>query len=203
MRMRTLVALVGTLLLTFTLAAQEKKDPAKDAAKAAADEKAMMEAWMKAASPNDNHKALSPMVGTFNVKMRSWMAPGAPPMESTGVSENSWALGGRYVHMSYKGDFMGMPFEGIGYTGYDNVKGHYSGYWIDNMGTSAMTSTGKRDGNSMTFVGTSPDPMTGKDSTITEKVVITSDDKHTMEMWADGPDGKPFKMMEIEYTRKK
>lgn len=204
MRNRALVALIAVLALCVSVLAHDKPGAAKaDAAKAAADEKAMMEAWMKVATPNEHHKALAPMVGTFDVKVRSWMTPGAPVAESVGVSESSWVLGGRYVQMSFKGNFMGMPFEGMGLTGYDNMKKQYSSYWFDNMSTWGMASTGTINGQKMVFTGTSPDPMTGKDTTVTENINIVSNDKHTMEMWSDGPDGKPYKMMEMEYTRKK
>jgi len=198
MRIRTVVASLAILCLATGVFAEDK------ASKAAAREKAMMEAWMKASSPNDRHKAMEPMVGTFNVKVKSWMAPGAPVMESTGVSENTWALGGRYVQMAFKGSFMNMPFEGIGFTGYDNMKKQYTSYWIDNMSTWGMNTVGKWDAatKSMTFLGTSPDPMTGKDTKVKEKITVTDNNNHLMEMWSAGPDGKMFKMMEIAYTRK-
>ena len=36
---------------------------------------------------------------------------------------------------------MGMPFEGIGRTGYDNVTGKYWSTWIDNMSTGCYLHT--------------------------------------------------------------
>src|SRR6185503_17573914 len=78
-----------------------------------AEEKAMMDAWMKYATPGEAHKMLGNMVGTFDTKVTSWMQPGEPPMVSTGVSENKWVLGGRYIQQSFTGSFMGQPFEGI------------------------------------------------------------------------------------------
>ena len=69
----------------------------------------------------------------------SWMAPGADPMVMDGTSENRWVMGGRYLEQRFNGNFMGMPFEGIGYTGYDNVKKQYWGTWMDNMSTGMMT----------------------------------------------------------------
>jgi hypothetical protein len=65
-----------------------------------------------------------------------------------------------------------------------------------------MMTTGGPDGKVWSFQGTMADPMTGKDSPITSKVTVTDADHHTMEMWAPGPDGESFKMMEIVYTRK-
>ena len=166
-------------------------------------EKAMMAAWQKAMTPGDAHKKLDGMVGTWNTAVKSWMAPGAPPSESAGVSENRWILGNRYVEQRFKGTFMGMPFEGVGYTGYDNVKKEYFGTWMDNMSTGMMVSTGQGDGKTFKFKGDMADPMTGKNSVIDEKITVVSDDQHVLEMWGAGPDGKNFKMMEITYTRKK
>jgi hypothetical protein len=48
-----------------------------------------------------------------------------------------------------------------------------------------------------------PDPMTGKSADMKEKISIVDNDHHVFEMWTPGPDGKMFKMMEINYSRKK
>jgi Protein of unknown function (DUF1579). len=200
MRCRILAA---TVLVAFTatlvLAADEPK------AKAAAEEKAAMEAMMKAATPGDAHKKLGAMIGTFNCDVKMFMQPGAPPAAGGGVSENTWALDGRWVEERFTGKFMGMPFSGIGYTGYDNVKKQYVGAWMDNMTTAMMVSSGTAaaDGKSITFTSSMDDPMTGKSSPVKEKVTVVDDDHHTLEMWGAGPDGKMFKMMEITYARKK
>lgn len=190
---------VGTLALALVAGgafAQEAKKPS-------AEEQAAMEAMMKAASPGDMHKKLAPMVGTFNVTVKSFMAPGAPPMESTGTSENSWVLGGRWVEQKFTGSFMGMPFNGIGYTGYDNMKKQYVGTWMDSMSTSMMSSTGtSADGKSYEFSSSMDDPMSGKTMPVKEKVTVVDNNNHVMEMWTPGPDGKMFKMMEITYKRK-
>jgi len=68
-----------------------------------------------------------------------------------------------------------------------------------------MTSTGSAsaDGKVWEFTGTMTDAMTGKDTTVKEKITVADADHHMMEMWAPGPDGKMFKNMEIAYSRKK
>ena len=199
MRRRILAAAV-LVALTATLAFAD--DPK---AKAAADEKAAMDAMMKAATPGDAHKKLSPMAGTWTTDVKMWMAPGAAPAAGSGTAENTWALDGRWLEQRFNGTFMGMPFTGIGYTGYDNIKKQYVGTWMDTMTTAMMISSGKAeaDGKSITFNSTMDDPMTGKSSPVKEKVTVVDDDHHTLEMWGAGPDGKMFKMMEISYTRKK
>jgi len=191
--------LLATLLVCATVIAQDKP-----AAKKMEMDPAMMEAMMKAAMPGPAHKALDGMVGSWDTKVTSWMMPGGDPMTSAGTSENKWVMGGRYVEQRFKGDMMGMPFEGLGYSGYDNVKKQYFGTWIDNMSTGMMTSVGTGgDAKTMHFKGTYADPMTGKDVTCDEKVTMVDADHMIFEMWGPGPDGKNFKMMEIAYSRKK
>jgi hypothetical protein len=164
---------------------------------------AMMEAMMKAGTPGDAHKNLNALVGSWNTKVTMWMVPGADPMTMDGTSETRWVMGGRYLEERFAGNFMGMPFEGLGYSGYDNVKKQYWGTWMDNMSTGMMMSTGAYDGKAWTFKGTMADPMTGKDSTIDQKVTFADADHHMMEMWGPAPDGKIYKSMEITYSRKK
>ena len=197
---KTLVLSLAVLLLVSVCAFAQDKPAAKKPEM----DPAMMEAMMKAAMPGAAHKALEGMIGTWDTKVTSWMMPGADPIVGTGWSENKWILGGRYVQQNFKGDFMGMPFEGLGYSGYDNVKKQYFGTWMDNMGTGIMTSVGTGgSGNTMTYKGTFADPMTGKDTTVDEKVTVIDNDHMNFEMWAPGPDGKMFKSMLIEYSRKK
>jgi len=194
--MKVQLSLAAALLFVCSMAlGQEDKKPPMDPA--------MMEAMMKAATPGAAHKSLEPFVGTWSAKVTSWMVPGAPPTVIEGTSECRWMMGGRYVEERFTGEFFGMPFEGLGHTGYDNVKKQYWATWMDNMSTGLMASTGTSDGKMWTYQGTAPDPMTGKDMSLSMKIAVTDADQHTMEMWGPGPDGKNFKMMEIVYTRKK
>jgi hypothetical protein len=205
------LALAAAMTVAGLAAADTAKKPA-DAAKkpaeqaaAPADEKAMMEKWLQVATPSAGHKALEPVVGTWDAKITMWMAPGAPPQESTGTSENKWVLGGRFVQQSYDGNFMGQPFSGVGYTGYDNFKKKYVGTWMDTMGTMIMVSQGSADatGKTLSMTSTIDDVMTGKPTNVKSEIKIVDADHHVMEMWGPDPTGKQFKTMEIHYTRKK
>lgn len=212
MRLKTSAGVLS-LAATLAVAGRAAADQAKpaDAAKkpadqaAAPDEKAMMEKWLQVATPSAGHKALEPMIGTWDAKITMWMAPGAPPDESTGTSENKWVLGGRFVEQRYEGSFMGQPFSGVGYTGYDNLKKKYVGTWMDTMGTTIMVSEGSADatGKSLSMSSTVDDIMTGKPTSIRNEIKIVGADHHVMEMWGPDRTGKPFKTMEIHYTRKK
>jgi hypothetical protein len=199
MKMLSRLAIVAALAagLASAAAAQDKKK--------AADEKAAMEAWQKAMTPGDGQKKLEPLVGTFDAKVRMWMDPSRPPDDSAGTSVNTWVLGDRFVQTRYEGVFLGEAFNGVGYTGYDNVMKKYQGTWMDTGSTAIMTSVGSIDaaGKVITMKATTSDPATGKVTTSDQKITIADNDHHTIEMWGKGPDGKTFKMMEIQYTRKK
>jgi Protein of unknown function (DUF1579) len=193
------------LAIAAALAASLAGPAAAQDKKKAADEKAAMEAWQKAMTPGDGQKKLEPLVGTFDAKVRTWMDPARPPDDTVGTSVNSWVLGDRWVQSKYEGVFLGETFTGIGYTGYDNVSKKYQGSWMDTASTGMMLSTGTIDsaGKVLTFKATMSDPATGKPSGAEEKITITDNDHHMLEMWSKTPDGKTFKMMEIQYTRKK
>lgn len=199
MKIRVLAATALLILCTSAFAQEPQKK------EMSAEDKAAMEAMMKAMTPGDAHKLLDGMVGTWDAKVSMYMDPSQPPMVSSGTSENSWVLGNREVMQKFTGTFMNMPFSGVGYSGYDNVKKQYWGTWMDTMSTGVMVSTGNTTDNGKTwkFVSTMPDPMTGKDAPMEEKLTIVDKDHHTFEMWTPGPDGRMFKMMEIAYTRKK
>jgi hypothetical protein len=196
--MKKLVIVLGMCLAAGSMFAQDQKKP--DAAAQAA----AMEAFMKAIMPGASHKMLDPMVGTWDATLSMWESADAAAMTSSGVSENKWILGGRYLEQRFNGSFMGMPFEGIGYTGFDNVTHQFWGTWMDNMSTGVMLSSGtSSDGKNWRLTTKMSDPMTGQVSSGDETLVIESPDRHVMEMWGAGPDGKKFKMMRIVYTRKK
>jgi hypothetical protein len=193
----------GILLAAISFAQDKPADKPKAGAPPKMDEKAAMEAMQKAATPGEAHKKLEPLVGTFEATVKSYMDPSKPPEESKGTSVNGWVLGNRFIEQKYDGTFMGQPFSGIGYTGYDNVTKRYVGTWMDTMSTGVMISKGTMTGKTMKASSSMSDPMTGKVTNMTTTFTIADDDHHKMEMWGPGPDGKNYKMMEIDYTRKK
>ena len=202
MRSKSWVALALVLVCATSLLAQSSDQQQQQMTP---EQKAQMDAWMKYMTPGEGHKALAHMIGTWDAKVSMWQSPSAPPQVSTGTSVNSWVLGNRFVQEKFSGTFMGMPFEGMGYTGYDNAKKQYIGTWMDNMSTGMMLSTGTSSdsGKSYTFKSTMTDRVSGKDSPGETRVTVADADHHTMEMWGPDKDGKMVKMMQIEYSRKK
>ncbi|HVS00834.1 MAG TPA: DUF1579 domain-containing protein [Thermoanaerobaculia bacterium] len=201
MKVRVGIAMLSLCMLAGVVGAQEKQGGQQTPP---AISQGDMEAMMKAGTPGENHKHLGRMAGNWNTSMKSWMAPGTPPMESKGTMQGEWILGGRYLQSTYKGDFMGQPFEGRSTEAYDNVTQQFQSTWIDSLSTAIMVSTGTCDAGckTMTMTGDMPDPTTGK--TMTVKSVTTFPDANSwkMEMYGQGPDGTSFKMMELLATKK-
>lgn len=164
---------------------------------------AAQQAMMTAMMPGEHHEHMKKLVGNFDYTLKMWMDPSAPPQESTGKRTGELVLGGRFLEETYTGTFMGMPFEGIGTLGYDNVGKQYVSTWIDNMGTGIMMGHGQCDKTGWSMTSESLDPMTGKPWKSRSKTSMPDDNTMVMEMWTPGADGKEFKMMEITCKRTK
>ena len=166
-----------------------------------------MAAMQQATSPGAEHRALEPFVGTWNYTLQWWMEPGGAPQSMSGTTTNRWIFGGRFLQQEVRGPGMmegQPPFEGIGYTGYDNIGKQYQTVWIDNMATGMSTATGNYDPATQTFAqqGNMSCPMTGEAHRPFRAVWKVVDPTHnTYESWMRSPDGAEFKAMEIQYTK--
>lgn len=164
-----------------------------------------MQAMMQAMTPGEQHKRMAQMVGDWTFTNKFFLAPGQPPTESTGTMHAEALMGGRYVEHHWKGNMMGMPFEGRGTDAYDNNTKQFVSTWIDNMGTGIMMQTGTCDAaaKTCTYSGESFDPMSGKKVTMRSVITWVDNDTFKNEMYGPDPTGKESKMMEITAKRKK
>ena len=172
----------------------------------AVDSATAMKNYMDYATPGEPHKMLAKSNGTWKGEVTMWMAADAPPSTSTMTMVNKMVMDGRYQVSEAKGNMMGMPFNGISTTGYDNHKKVFMSTWIDNMGTGVMKMEGPWDEatKTTTMTGKMIDPASGRECDFKEVYTIIDDNTQKMEMY--GPDsktGKQFKTMEIKLTRKK
>ena len=192
-------AAAAIALLVTSASAQTGKQPPQ----MTPEQKAEMDAYMKAGTPGAPHQALAASAGNYDLKMRSWQAAGAPPMEETGTATRAMTLDGRVLVEDVSSSMMGSPFTGHGMMGYDNVTGKYWSTWNDSMSTGLMVSEGTCDAQkSCTFTGHWNDPV--KKTPVKARMATrwTSPTVQVFEMYAPGKDGKEFKMMEITYTKK-
>ncbi len=197
---------ISLCLLALAVApgfAQEKGTAPAETAMTPEQQQAM-EAFMKAMTPGDAHRHLASQAGDWDFVGKFWMEPGAPPQESKGHSSREMILGGRVLRESITSEMMGMPFQGLGMTGFDNVTGRFWSTWNDNMSTGVMTSEGTCDA-AMTrceYRGSYSDPISGEKKA-TRMVIEGAADREIFTGFETGPDGKEIQTMEMVYARKK
>ncbi len=197
----------------------DDKGPDKAGAKMPSPEemKAMMEGmkkWMEAMNPGKNHAALAPYVGSWNTIMKIyWAGPGSEAMEAKGSSEIRWVLGKRYLLEEYKGETImpdasgqmsKVPYEGMGFTGYDNLRNMYEGNWASTSQTNLLNMKGMADpsGQTITFYGEMDEPMMNVYGRAVKYVRrIINEDKFAFEIY-DLHAGENYKVVEAVYTRK-
>jgi len=165
-----------------------------------------MKTMMEAGTPGQQHAMLAKSDGVWAAETTMWMEPSSPPMQTKATSTNTMIMGGRYQKSTFKGDMMGMAFEGSSITGYDNAKKVFFSTWVDNMSTGMMNMEGTWDDatKSINFKGKMVCPANGKECEMREVYKIIDDNTQVMEMY--GPDmktGKEYKSMEIKLTRKR
>lgn len=168
------------------------------------EEQKAMEAFMASMTPGPQHRHLAGRAGKWTFVGKFWTEPGAPPQESRGTSVREAILGGRVISETIESEMMGMPFRGLGMTGFDNVTQRYWSTWNDTMSTGVMISYGTCD-DAMAkceFHGSYSDPLTG----MMKETRMTADseaDRETFRSFEKGPDGKEMMTMEIVYSRSK
>ena len=188
--------------LACCLFAQDKK---KDIPTTPASDSAMAKALDNVITPGEGQERLEFLVGTFDTKLRTWVDPSKPPVESTALAVNTWVLGKRFVQLTLKESVEGEPLNAIGYAGFDNVAKMYQTTWMDEGGTGMIWYKGGFDasGKRATLKASIPHPLTGKPSPLELRLTIDGHGDHFTELWGMGFGSKMFKMVELRFTRRK
>ena len=195
--------LTSLTLVALLLGAPLQAQDASKAPEMTPEQKAEMEAYMKAGAPGPEHKRLASTAGTYDVKVKNWHEPGGPATEETGSATRMMALDGRILVEQFQGTMMGSPFTGHGMTGYDNVTGKYWSTWNDSMSTGLMVSEGTCDAQmACSFTGSWNDAI--KKAPVKTRMTTrwTNPTTEVFEMYGPDKKGTEMKMMEITYTRK-
>jgi hypothetical protein len=197
--MKIMIAVAGAVLFVSAVAMAADAPP-----KMTAEQQAMMEKMAKAATPGPQHAMLAKLAGDWTCKVKYQMDPSQPWQESQSTAKITALMDGRYIQEVDTGEMGGMPFTGMGLTGFDNVSGKYVSTWVDNMGTGIMTGVGTADASNkvITMISTMNDPATGKPTKERSVMTILDDDHHTFEMFGTPPGAKKeMKVMSIDYVR--
>jgi hypothetical protein len=188
----TLVAgVAGGFMLQSSLAPTNAIQPEDGASEYDAE----MMAMIQLGTPGEHHEALNRAVGSWDAHVEFY-GPDGSVMAGDGTMTSKWVLDGRYVMTNFDmPDFMGAPFNGIAFNGYDNFNEEYVGVWMDSMSTGIMYQKSTLDEG--TFVTVSPNGHGG-----TMKTVSTMDEDSGTDIFFDKlEDGSWHKSGTITYTR--
>ncbi len=193
---------MALLLAIPAFAAPETKSQINAPAMTPEQEK-MMKAMEEAGKVSENHKALDYLVGDWTTHTKSWQAPGAKAEESTGKAMFEPMYDGRFIRETYEGSFMGKPFQGTGFLGYDNMKKKYTTVWIDNFSTASYVFEGdsKDKGKTITSTASFMCPATGTQKSIKSVMKKVSKNEFHYEHFDTDDKGREFKSMEIVYQK--
>jgi hypothetical protein len=159
--------------------------------------------WERIATPGEHHAHLGLLAGNWRTQAKIWPAPGEPPETATGTIRAEWTLGGRFLLMSYQGEFMGAPFQGVSFEGYDNAAEHYVSVWMDTMGTAINQFIGhcEQEGRVRTMISEYDDPLTGLPMKTRGVTTIVDPNRFTYTSYLTRPKGTEFKNLEMTASR--
>lgn len=179
--------------------AQEEK-PEYEGARQTGEMDEMMAAYIEAGTPGAEHEWLASLAGDWNLSV-TMLNMGPEPVTTEATCHVEMIHGGRFLLEQIEGSWMDQPFLGSNVTGYNNTTGMFEGSWIDNFSTALYTSTGTREGNTLTLTGKMKDPATGE--IVKNKSVLTKVSPDRLEAVGYEDRGEGWqKTMEIVYTRK-
>ncbi|PKL82666.1 MAG: hypothetical protein CVV24_08865 [Ignavibacteriae bacterium HGW-Ignavibacteriae-3] len=193
MKIKTFLSLVMLLVIFLSASVNFAQEGAQDE---------MMKKWQEYMTPGPEHQHFAKAAGNWKASVVSYMD--GQEVKSEGTATNEMIFGGRYLKSSFKGNMMGMPFEGMSLDAYDNATKEFINIWIDSFGTGILYTKGKFDEKNKEYVytGMMVDPMLGKEIMIKNIFKYIDDDHQQMIMYmVDG--GKETKSMQIEYVRVK
>jgi hypothetical protein len=152
-------------------------------------------------APEREQDLLKRDVGVWDATIETTMEPGGKPNVTKGTETNT-LLGGRWLISDFKGEMMGIPFQGHSVMGYDPAKKKYTGTWVDSMSTTISVLEGTYDPKTKTMTSwmESPGPD-GKPMKMRSTSEWKEDDTRIFTMHSPPGQGDEFAMMKITYKR--
>lgn len=137
-------------------------------------------------------------IGTWDAEAEIHAAPGAAPIRQRGVYENR-VVAGRWLVIDYRAD---SGYEGHGVYGWDDVKGHYVGTWVDSMGGAIAHSVGTWDeaNRTLTYVTETGEPPNAR--RYREITRTLADGVQVYENLVPSADGSEFLLIRIDAKRR-
>lgn len=135
-----------------------------------------------AAAPGPEQAFLQQLTGEWETEGEIFLAPGQPPLESTGT-ESIRTLGELWAVSEVESAFMGIPFSAVFTLGYDPETKRFVGTWVDSASSHLWSYEGTLDasGRTLTLEKVGPCVRTpGKDAQYRDVIALESDGGRTL-----------------------
>lgn len=157
-----------------------------------------------AATVGPQQQLLAVMAGHWSVRQSFWKDPDAAPAVDHGTAIHTLVLGGRRLYQQLEVPTP-TPFEGLGYSGYDNVTGRHYRIWMDTNFTGLLVTYGDYDIARKTYTFTGALPSSGSDGKalmipVREVVHVEDRDHFTFDAY-ETRNGREALIVRLEYTR--
>lgn len=146
------------------------------------------------------HKVLRKLEGNWTVAWRSYDLGDSV---SGGFSQIRSVMDGRFVEERFQGVLAGKSFQGRNFIGYNNATDLYEGVWIDSLNTGMTITKGRFDEESDTifFVGSVYNPVSGKTESARSKLVFVGEDSFSLFVKSQADSRRNRISLELQYNR--
>ena len=170
---------------------------------------ATMKKLAKLSEPSAQHRTLSSLTGTWDYTLKYWTKEDSDAQTSSGTLTNEMILGDQFLS-SKTGLILNIggqniPYEGWGILGYDATKNVFTSVWIDTMRTGMMSGSGQynEERKIIEEKGHFTHPLLEKEQAYRAELQFIDDDTYKRTIFMTGKPRKEFKVLEIEFNRRK
>ncbi len=152
--------------------------------------------------PTKSHgELITSMIGRWQTSTKFWATPEAEPATSTGITTMTAAMGGRFVKQEFSAAMGGTSFKGTGYFGFNTANQQLESFWIDNLSTGMLMSTGQRQSDGSIVWTANYTDENGQTQTAKSVTRFPSKNTIVFKSYEVASTGSEFKTMEVTYTR--
>lgn len=153
-----------------------------------------------AAAVGDEQRRLAELAGSWNVKQSLWLDAAKPPQVDTGTAVFTTVLGGRHLQqdLRIRSD---PPFQGLGFSGYDNATGRYYTSWMDINFTGLLLLHGDYDANARVYRFSGEMPVPGGERIATREELQLLGSKHVVARFFETRQGRETLVVQLDYSR--
>lgn len=155
-----------------------------------------------ASRPDTEHRLMESLVGSWSVTA-TWNVSGQK-VKVTGVSENQFGLGGRFLECRASAGDGDTRVEALTLIGYDDRRSRFSVVAMNDLMSFYLPAWGTFDPARKSFIfhGKERDEVTGGVLAYRELLRIESPDRHVVEYYLDVPNQAPVQILQATFTRR-